>query len=190
MWQAILIFAGLSLDSFIVMMQKGATIRDLSFRKLLLYTLVFAATNTGMFMLGYALSLIFRSIISSPSFEITIAALIIFFIGVFLMTKSFLKKQFEEKLDADFDLRSLFRLALYTSIDTFFVGAGISLLGIYWGSALALSFCISFAAVFIALLIGYNLGAQYQRAVGMIGGALMVFFSVYILGVYVLKTMI
>lgn len=187
MLQANLIFLGLSLDSFVVMMQKGAVIKNLTLKKLLLYTLVYALTNMGMLMAGFGISSILRLAIDSPRFQITIAALIIFFVGVFLLTKSNMQKQFVEHVDPDFDVKAVFKLALYTSIDTFFVGAGFSLLGIQWFSALLLSFCVSFIAVFIALLIGYNEGAKYQRIVGMIGGALMIFFSIYILLIYVLK---
>ena len=186
MWQAVLVFAGLSLDSFIVMMQKGAQIRNLTMKKLLLYTLVFAAVTVGMLMAGYGISLLLQNLILSREVEITIAALIIFFVGVFQITKSFMKKGFEEKLDDSFGYHELIRQALYTSIDVFFVGAAVSFGGYNPWWILLWGFVISFAAVFLALIIGYNLGAGFQRAVGIIGGVLMVFFSIYMLAVYVL----
>ena len=60
-------------------------------------------------------------------------------------------------------MKKLLRLAVYTSIDTLFIGAGFSLLGIAFTSAILLSFVISFITVFLAMEIGYNLGASYQR---------------------------
>ena len=103
------------------------------------------------------------------------------------MTKSFKSKDFVEQVDHEFNMRKLLRLSVYTSIDTLFIGAGFSLLGIAFTSAILLSFVISFITVFLAMEIGYNLGASYQRTMGMLGGALMVIFSMYLMAVLVLK---
>jgi putative Mn2+ efflux pump MntP len=87
-------------------------------------------------------------------------------------------------------MRKLIRLAVYTSIDTLFVGAGFSLLEIAFSGVVLLSSVISFITVFLAMEIGYNLGASYQRVVGMLGGALMIIFSMYLMAVLVLKFVI
>lgn len=186
MAQAILIFAGLSLDGFIVMMNKGAQLRNLKFSKMLLYAAEFATVATAMFMLGFAGSHIFTANIEKARIELTTAALIVFFVGVFSITKSFMNKGFEEKLDDHFDAKTLFRKSLYTSIDTFFIGAAYGFMNVEAVNALAISFVITFLAVLTALVIGYNLGAKYQRIVGMVGGALMVFFGIYLIATYVL----
>lgn len=190
MLQAIVIFIGLSLDSFIVMMQKGAQLANFSNGKKALYALIYAVTTDVMLILGYGLSMTFIGAIPDGKLEIAIACLIIVSCGVWLMTKSFKSKGFEEKVDHDFNIKKLFRLAVYTSVDILFVGAGFSLLGIAFTSAIWISFVISFITVFMALEIGYNLGASYQRAVGMLGGALMVIFSMYLMAVLVLKFVI
>ncbi len=187
MWQAAFIFAGLSLDSFIVMMQKGAQMRTLNGSKLLRYTLLYAAVTGGMFLLGYGGGhLIEKLLPGSARINYTIAALIVFFVGVFQITKSFMKNVFVEKADDSFDYKQLFRQALYTSIDVFFVGAAFRFASYPIGWTILTAFLISFAAVFVAFLIGYNLGAGYQKQVGVIGGILMVFFSIYMIAVYVL----
>lgn len=190
MLQAIVIFIGLSLDSFIVMMQKGAQLANFSMGKKALYALVYAVVNACMVALGYGLSTTFKGIIPDGKLEFAIACLIIVSCGVWLMTKSFKNKNFVEKVDHDFDMRKLIRLAVYTSIDTLFVGAGFSLLEIAFGGVVLLSSVISFITVFLAMEIGYNLGASYQRVVGMLGGALMIIFSMYLMAVLVLKFVI
>lgn len=188
--QAILIFIGLSLDSFIVMMQKGAQLANFSLSKKALYALIYAVMSCLMFILGYWLSMTFKGVIPDDRLEIAIACLIIVTCGVWLMTKSFKSTLFVEKVDHDFTLKKLLRLSVYTSIDTLFVGAGFSLLGITFLAAVLISFVISFITVFFAMEIGYNLGASYQRSVGMLGGALMVIFSMYLMAVHVLKFVI
>lgn len=187
MLQAILIFIGLSLDSFIVMMQKGAQLANFPIGKKAVYAFTFAITNSAMFIVGYSISLPFKPIIPDDRLEIAIACLIIVTCGVWLMTKSFKNKEFVEKVDHDFTIKKLLRLAVYTSIDTLFVGAGFSLLGISFPGAILISFITSFITVFSAMEIGYNLGASYQRSVGMFGGALMIIFSMYLMAVHVLK---
>ena len=187
MLQPIVIFIGLSLDSFIVMMQKGAQLAIFSVGKKALYALVYACTNCLMFITGYGISLTFKGAIPDGRLEIAIACLIIVTCGVWLMTKSFKSKGFVEKVDHEFDMKKLLRLAVYTSIDTLFIGAGFSLLGLSFPYSVLISFVISFITVFFAMEIGYNLGASYQRSVGMLGGALMVIFSLYLMAVHVLK---
>lgn len=187
MLQAIVIFIGLSLDSFIVMMQKGAQLANFSIGKKALYALVYALVNDFMLIVGYGVSMTFKGAIPDGKLDVAIACLIIVACGVWLMTKSFKSQGFVEKVDHDFDIRRLLRLAVYTSIDTLFIGAGFSLLGISFTSAVWISFVISFINVFFAMESGYNLGAKYQRAVGMLGGAVMIIFSMYLMAVLVLK---
>lgn len=67
---------------------------------------------------------------------------------------------------------------------SFFVGAAYGFLAVHAIHAALISFVITLITVFSALLIGYNLGAKHQRIVGMIGGALMVFFGIYLITVY------
>ncbi len=190
MLQACLIYIGLSLDSFIVMMQKGAQLRNLSGKKMAGYSLLYAVISVMMLTFGYGLSNAFLGFVPDGRLEIAIACLVILSVGIWLMTKSFKKSTFEEKLDRDFTYHQLVRLALYTSVDNLFVGAGFSLLNINYPATVGLAFAVSFAAVFLALKIGYNRGASYQRTCGIIGGALMIFFSLYLLGIMVLQFVI
>lgn len=187
MWQAAFIFAGLSLDSFIVMMQKGAQMRTLNAGKLLRYTLLYAAVTAGMYLLGFGGGHLVEQLLpGSAKINYTIASLIVFFVGVFQITKSSMKDAFVERVDDSFDYKQLFLQALYTSIDVFFVGAAFSFASYPVEWTFLTAFLISFASVFASLLIGYNLGAGYQKQVGVIGGVLMVFFSIYMIAVYVL----
>ncbi len=185
MIQHILIFLGLSIDGFIVMMNKGAQLRNLSGKKIFLYALEFAVVATGMFMLGYLVSEPFVMSIERARIEIMIAALIVFFIGTLSIVKSKMNKGFEERLDDAFDWKTLLRKALYTSVDTFFIGAAYGFLSVTAMNAAVISFAITFLTVLSALIIGYNLGAKYQRIAGMIGGALLVFFGIFLITVYV-----
>lgn len=187
MVNAILIFVGLSLDSFIVMMKKGASLRRQTMKDTLLCSLVYALINAAMFMIGYLVSIPFAGVLPDGRPEILAAAVLINFIGVYLATKSFLVGRFEERLDKEFNLKKLIRLAVVTSIDTMVVGIGFSLFGIHTLDALGMAILFSFIAVFAGLKIGAELGVGYQRTIGLLGGLLMIVFSLLVFVKYGLR---
>ena len=185
MWKEIMIFFGLSIDSFVLMMNKGAQLRNMNMKKISAYALEFALVAMGMFMFGFACSKPFVISIDRVKIEIAIACLIILIIGTMISTKAVLNKDFEERLDASFDCKVLLKQALFTSIDVFFVGAAYGFLEVHALNALIISFVITFLSVSTALLIGYNCGAKYQRIIRLIGGILMVIFSIYLITTYI-----
>ena len=75
--QAIFIFLGLSLDSFVLMMDKGATMRKLEMKKALLYSGVYSLAAEILLLLGYVTSFIFKDSLNRKA-ELSIAVIIIF----------------------------------------------------------------------------------------------------------------
>lgn len=190
MLHSVLIFMGLSLDGFVVIMRKGAQLVNCSLKKKLEYAFIYAIVNVLMLLGGYGICHLVGSLIPDGKLEITIACLIMLCFGVILMTKAFKNKEFVEKVDKEFDEKKLIRLSLYTSIDTLFVGGGFAFLAVGSVSFTGICFLISLISSFIALEIGYTYGVRYQRLVGMLGGALMIIFSMFIFSMLVLKFML
>ena len=176
MLKEIMIFFGLSIDSFVLMMNKGAQLRNMNMKKISTYALEFAFVAMGMFMFGF---------LCSKPFIVSIACLIILIIGTVIATKAVLNKDFEERLDTSFDCKVLLKQALFTSIDVFFVGVAYGFLEVHAINALIISFVITFLAVSTALLIGYNCGAKYQRIIRLVGGILMIIFGIYLITTYI-----
>lgn len=185
-YQAVLLFIGLSLDSFVVMMNKAATLRNLTFRKSLLFSLIFSLMNAVAVLCGYGLSSIFMRM-KNDRVEMAVACLIVFAIGIFLTTRSYRLKDIEEKCDPDFGYRECFRLAAGTSIDTLFLATSFSFLDISLSAGLCYAFLVTFVTILVALYVGYSLGSRYSRTLGMSGGALMIILSIYLMSVYVLR---
>ena len=181
MLKEIMIFLGLSIDSFVLMMNKGAQLRNMNMKKISTYALEFAFVAMGMFMLGFLCSKPFVISIAGVKIEIAIACLIILIIGTMISTKAVLNRDFEERLDTSFDCKVLLKQALFTSIDVFFVGVAYGFLEVHAINALIISFVITFLAVSTALLIGYNCGAKYQRIIRLVGGILMIVFGIYLI---------
>ncbi len=186
MLEVTFIFLGLSLDSFIAMMQKGASLKELPFKKLLLYTFLFTVIHMTALAAGYLVSLIFDGLLPDGKVQMSIAALLCFSVGNYILVRTFLQKEFVEKLDRNFNIRSLARLAAITSVTTFVTGIGFSLFGIGFLQALWRAFAVSFVAVAIGLNIGYSMGAGYQKVLGISGGILMIVFSAWLLVKFVL----
>lgn len=185
MTKALLILIGLSLDGFIAMMQTGATLRDCSLGKRAWYALIYAGVGACAVFVGYILAAMFKNIMNVPA-EMATASLIIFFLGLTVIFKSVHGSGYVEKLDPDFNGKKMARLSALTNIDTMVLMAGFSFMGLYLSYAMISVLVISFLTVFIALTIGYNLGASYQKPVGISGGMLMIFFSIWILANYVI----
>ncbi|NCB32751.1 MAG: hypothetical protein EOM64_02515 [Erysipelotrichia bacterium] len=185
-FQAVLIFIGLSLDCFVLMMNQGAKLTNLKTRDSICYALIYAMVNVGSVLLGYAISFVLKDVLSDK-LEILIACLAIFTLGCYMMIKSFRAQAVVEQADKKFNCKKCFELALVTSFDTLFLGVCFSFLGISLLCAMLLSFAVTFIAIIVAVQIGYNLGSSYTRAVGMSGGSLMIIFALYLLIVYVLK---
>ena len=158
MMKALLILIGLSLDGFIAMMQTGATLRDCSLGKRAWYALIYAGVGACAVFVGYILAAMFKNIMNAPA-EMATASLIIFFLGL---------------------------TVIFKSVHGSGLMAGFSFMGLYLSYAMISVLVISFLTVFIALTIGYNLGASYQKPVGISGGTLMIFFSIWILANYVI----
>ncbi len=180
---ALLIFLGLSLDSFVIMMNKGSVVRDLTLKKSVQYALIHVAANLAAVLLGYGISSLLKGIMPGR-IQIFTACLIIFGMGVFLATRAWKYRNAEEKLDRNFNWKRCFVLAAGTSIDTLFLAAGFSFYGIPLGQSLLLAGAVTFVTILAALRIGYRWGSGYSRPLAMAGGILMVSFSIYLLSLF------
>lgn len=183
-FEVVLFFIGLSLDGYVAMMNKAATIRGLTVKKGALYALICAAVNTAAVALGFLFSLLFLNGMES-SMRVEVACLILFAIGMYVIIRAYKYPRQEERLDKDFDYKHCFALAAGTSLDSLFMAVAFSMFGISFATGISLSFIITWIATATALYIGYTRGSGYTRAVGMSGGALMICLSVYLQVVYV-----
>lgn len=183
-----LILVGLTLDSAIVMLNKGAQLSSLSLKNTVCYSLIFAVVSLVVYSLGFGFFELIGQYVFSKKMQVFISVAIVLCTGINIITKSALKKPFLERVDRDFDLKKLVRIALATNIDSFFVGGAISLYGtpfIMTGVGL---FIMTFVIILISLRAGYSLGAGYQKLIGVMGGSLIVVFSFYLgLLVFILR---
>ncbi|MBR2677763.1 MAG: manganese efflux pump [Solobacterium sp.] len=174
---ALMIFLGLTFSGFVVMMNKGATLGNLTPAKALLFSLITSAVNVLAVLAGYALSIMCKGMLSEKA-EIITAYVILFCIGIFLTVRAWHTRNTEEKLDRSFDMKQCFLLALRYSYGIVLVGAGCFLLGIDLMKVIVIVALMTFISVLAALYVGYYFGSGFSRTVGMSGGILMILFTV------------
>lgn len=182
---ALIVLLCLSLDGFVVMLKKGASLRELPLRKGITYALIFAGVNCAATALGYLLGIIFQGLLS-PQAETLTAILIVFAIGIFFLTRAVHAVHTEERLDKSFNEKNCLRLALRTSPGSVLVGIGCYLLGFPFLPVILMVLGITFFFILAAMYIGYHEGSKLAGCVEIADGCLMVVYSVYLLSVYVL----
>lgn len=157
----ILIF-NISLDVFVMMMEKGATILKLESRKTLLHSLIFAFIDTGLFMSGHWISLQMFTAEFQRSNHVLLT-IIFLSIGLKIVIETLKKHPFEEKLDVNFNYNTSIKNAFLSGIDCFLIGLGKFSIGFGFLQQSFIVFLLTFLVAFGAMYIGYYQGAAYQK---------------------------
>ena len=153
----IVLLAATCLDSFVVMMERGSSMREMKRTKGGCHALIFALVNTVMLFVGMQLSGV---IASHHMMEVDrlLSALIFVALATFLLMKVVSRKRYEEHLDLAFSYRKSLEQAVFTGIDTIVLGTALGFVSeLVWGCC-ALMFLLTFLATYIALWVGYYLG--------------------------------
>ncbi len=179
-------FIGLTLDNFIILLQQGARLRSLTFKDTFLYSLIYAAVRTAACLIGYGCAYVIHDWLT-PKMEYLIAGLILFCIGVIFCTSSFLLQKFEERVDKEFTYKKCFFIASGTNLNPILIAAGFAMIGLPLQSALLITVVVTMIACFLALQIGYQIGAEYMKPTLFSGGAMMIVISCIIFFTKVLR---
>ncbi len=171
-WTIMIACVGLSLDDFILMMGKGATLKDLTAEKTITYSGIFGLVNVCAALFGYLISIMFENLLMIK-LNVAICALIFMILGFLFVHKAATRKGIEERLDLSFNAQRCAKMAIVTNITTIFFGVGNGLMNSSLIVLLLCAFLACFAAVLIALRIGYNYGYRYARIIQGCGGALL-----------------
>lgn len=176
----LILFICVTLDAFIYMMEKGASIRDLNQKFLLKHCSIFALINTSVYLFANRISYIIFKIPVLLEWHQRISLLFLVSVGIVFMVKTSYHKRFEEKLDLSFNAKASAKKALITSIDTLLLGIYASVLptNIYLQAIGA--FIITFVMVHMALNIGYKHGSAFvaSKIVGYTAGGIYLLMAV------------
>ena len=176
--ELLLIAAGLSMDAFAVSVCKGLSVQRLKPRHYLLTGAWFGGFQALMPSIGYLLGSTFAGYILS--FDHWIAFILLTLIGGNMVKESFSGDG--ECHDDSFDLRTMFLLAVATSIDALAVGVTFALLpDVQILSAVSLIGATTFLLSAAGLKAGNVFGLRYKARAELAGGVILILMGLKIL---------
>ena len=176
--ELLLIAVGLSMDAFAVSVCKGLSVQRLKPRHYLLTGAWFGGFQALMPSIGFLLGSAFDQYISA--FDHWIAFVLLAFIGGNMVRESLSGD--EECHDDSFGLRTMFLLAVATSIDALAVGVTFALLpDVHILSAVSLIGAATFLLSALGLKVGNVFGLRYKARAELAGGVILILMGLKIL---------
>jgi len=174
-----LIAIGLSMDAFAVSVCKGLAAPKLKISHMLLAGLWFGGFQALMPAIGYFLGSSFQKYITA--FDHWIAFALLVFIGGNMIYEA-LKKEKEDSCNDSFSIKTMFILAIATSIDALAVGVTFALLpDVNICAAVLFIGSITFILSAIGIKIGNVFGAKYKVKAEFAGGLILILIGIKIL---------
>jgi len=167
-----LIAVGLSMDAFAVSVCKGLAMPKCTFKKVAIVGLWFGGFQALMPAIGYILGAQFQEAIAS--IDHWIAFVLLALIGGNMIHEAL--DNDEEEADASLDVKTMFLLAVATSIDALAIGITFAFLKVNIIPAV----CFIGIVTFI-ISIGNVFGARYKNKAEIVGGVILILLGLKIL---------
>lgn len=188
LFELLVIAVGLSMDAFAVAICKGLSFKSVKLKNAGIVSLYFGLFQAGMPLIGYFLGAQFQDKITEYDHWIAFALLVV--IGINMIKESFEKEceEFKEKDVAGQDseakslgFKSMFVLAVATSIDALAVGVTFAFLQIDIAPAVSLIGIVTLILSMIGVWIGNVFGTKYKAKAVLAGGIILVLMGLKIL---------
>ena len=154
-----LIAVGLSMDAFAVSVCKGLAMPKCTFKKAAIVGLWFGGFQALMPAIGYILGAQFQEAIAS--IDHWIAFVLLALIGGNMIHEAL--DNDEEEADASLDVKTMFLLAVATSIDALAIGITFAFLKVSIIPAVCFIGIVTFIISFAGVKIGNVFGARYKN---------------------------
>ena len=168
---------GLSMDAFSVAICKGLAMKKLSWKKALIIGLWFGGFQALMPTIGYLLGTRFESYVTA--IDHWIAFVLLALIGANMVKESFSKE--EESSNDAVDFKTMFLLAIATSIDALAVGVTYAFLQVRIVPAVSFIGVITFTLSIVGVKIGNVFGLKYKSKAELTGGIILIVMGIKIL---------
>ena len=172
-----LIAVGLSMDAFAVSVCKGLAMPKCTFKKAAIVGLWFGGFQALMPALGYVLGAQFQEAIAS--IDHWIAFVLLALIGGNMIHEAL--DNDEEEADASLDVKTMFLLAVATSIDALAIGITFAFLKVNIIPAVCFIGIVTFIISFAGVKIGNVFGARYKNKAEIVGGIILILLGLKIL---------
>lgn len=172
-----LIAVGLSMDAFAVSVCKGLAMPKCTFKKAAIVGLWFGGFQALMPAIGYVLGAQFQETIAS--IDHWIAFVLLALIGGNMIHEAL--DNDEEEADASLDVKTMFLLAVATSIDALAIGITFAFLKVNIIPAVCFIGIVTFVISFAGVKIGNVFGARYKNKAEIVGGVILILLGLKIL---------
>ena len=172
-----LIAVGLSMDAFAVSVCKGLAMPKCTFKKAAIVGLWFGGFQALMPAIGYVLGAQFQETIAS--IDHWIAFVLLALIGGNMIHEAL--DNDEEEADASLDVKTMFLLAVATSIDALAIGITFAFLKLNIIPAVCFIGIVTFIISFAGVKIGNVFGARYKNKAEIVGGVILILLGLKIL---------
>ena len=177
-FELLLLAVGLSMDACAVSICKGLSMKKADLRAMSICGVWFGGFQALMPLIGFLLGSLFAEAIEAIDHWVAFVLLCI--IGVNMLKEAFSKE--EEEHDADLSVKTMFVMAVATSIDALAVGISLAMAGdVNIVLAVVLIGVITFAMSAMGVKIGNIFGSRFEKKAQLAGGVILVLLGAKIL---------
>lgn len=178
--EMILLALGLSMDAFAVSICKGLTMQKAGLRTGVICGSWFGGFQALMPLIGFFLGSLFAAAIEA--FDHWVAFGLLAIIGVNMLREAFGGEEECECCQADLGFKTMFVMAVATSIDALAIGIGLAMTpGVNIWLAIGLIGIITFAMCCIGVKIGSIFGSKFEKKAQIAGGVILIGLGIKIL---------
>ncbi len=183
--ELLILAVGVSMDAFAVSICKGLAMKKAGLKEGLTCGIWFGGFQALMPLIGYFLGTLFAEAIEA--IDHWVAFVLLGIIGINMLKEAFSKGKCEECGDADLSVKTMFVMAVATSIDALAVGISLAMAGLGIGGIDGI-----FAAVVLIGLctcgfctagvkIGNIFGSRFEKKAQLAGGLILILLGTRIL---------
>ena len=175
--EILIIAVSLAMDAFAVSISKGLTLKKFQISKALLAGAFFGIFQGLMPLIGYLVGSTFAEYVTA--FAHWIAFGILAFVGGNMIKESF----GEEEVDGDFSFKTMFMLAIATSIDALSVGVSFSMQELCTHILIIVLIIgvVTFIISGLGVLLGSTVGNKFKKPAEIAGGVILILIGLKIL---------
>lgn len=171
---------GLSMDACAVSICKGLGMKKATFKEGAICGLWFGGFQGLMPLIGYLLGTLFATAIEAV--DHWVAFILLGIIGINMLREAFGHEECSECGDADLSPKTMFVMAIATSIDALAVGISLAMAGnVNIVLAVALIGIVTFALSALGVKIGNIFGSRFEKKAQAAGGIILILLGTKIL---------
>ena len=176
--ELMLLAVGVSMDAFAVSICKGLAMKKATLKAGLTCGIWFGGFQALMPVIGFFLGMLFAEAIQA--IDHWVAFVLLGIIGISMLREAF--SQEEESHDADLSVKTMFVMAVATSIDALAVGISLAMAGnVNIVAAVLLIGVITFLLSGVGVKVGNVFGSRFEKKAQLLGGVILILLGTKIL---------